>query len=84
MKLSVLNACLLGLACVVAGIAAADTELKDETGKTIIKYVVEAPAGLAPAGTTDPAKQVGLFSAFPEHDTPPTPTSSRCGRPSGG
>ncbi len=66
------------LACVVAAaacfsaplLAAAETELKDESGKTIIKYVVEAPAGLAPAGTTDPAKQVGLFLCFPEHDTP--------------
>jgi predicted esterase len=46
------------------------TELKDAAGKTIIKYVVEAPAGIAPAGTTDPAKEVGLFLCFPEHDTP--------------
>jgi hypothetical protein len=50
--------------------AAADNELKDETGKTIIRYVVEPPAGIAPAGTTDPARQVGLFLCFPEHDTP--------------
>jgi hypothetical protein len=50
--------------------AAADTELKDDAGKTIIRYVVEAPAGLAPAGTTDPARQAGLFLCFPEHDTP--------------
>jgi TPR repeat protein len=51
-------------------LAAADTELKDEAGKTIIHYVVEPPAGLAPVGTTDPARQVGLFLCFPEHDTP--------------
>jgi TPR repeat protein len=70
MKLSVLNASFLGLACVVACTAAADTELKDDTGKTIIRYVVETPAGIAPAGTTDPARQVGLFLCFPEHDTP--------------
>ena len=68
----------LTLACVVAGTAiftvplkaAADTELKDDAGKTIIRYVVEPPAGVAPAGTTDPARQVGLFLCFPEHDTP--------------
>jgi TPR repeat protein len=75
MKLSVLNA---SLACAIAGIAtfnvplkaAADTELKDDTGKTIIRYVVEPPAGAAPVGTKDPAKQLGLFLCFPEHDTP--------------
>jgi len=78
MKQLVLNASFLSLACVVAGTAifavplkaAADTELKDDTGKTIIRYVVEPPAGVAPAGTTDPARQVGLFLCFPEHDTP--------------
>jgi TPR repeat protein len=68
----------LKLACVIAVAAscslplraAADTELKDDTGKTIIRYVAEPPAGMAPAGTTDPARQVGLFLCFPEHDTP--------------
>jgi hypothetical protein len=50
--------------------AAQETELKDETGKTILKYVVEAPQGIAPAGTTDPAKQVGLILCSQEHDTP--------------
>jgi len=64
------------LACVGAALssaplrAAEPAELKDETGKTIIRYVVEPPAGIAPAGTTDPARQVGLFLCFPEHDTP--------------
>src|SRR3954454_25027055 len=51
-------------------LATADTELKDDAGTTTIRYVVEPPAGLAPVGTTDPAKQVGLFLCFPEHDTP--------------
>ena len=32
--------------------AAQETELKDDTGKTIIRYVVESPEGLAAAGTT--------------------------------
>lgn len=50
--------------------AAQETELKDDTGKTIIRYLVEAPPNIAPPGTTDPARQVGLFLCFPEHDTP--------------
>jgi TPR repeat protein len=50
--------------------AASVAELKDETGKTIIRYVVDAPDNVAPAGTTDPAKQVGLFLCFHEHDRP--------------
>jgi len=50
--------------------AAPEQELKDAAGKTIIRYVVEAPDGLAPAGTADPAKQVGLFICSEEHDRP--------------
>ena len=50
--------------------AAQENELKDETGKTIVKYVIEVPPGLAPAGTTDPAKQAGLILCSQEHDTP--------------
>jgi hypothetical protein len=46
------------------------SELKDATGKTIIKYVVEPPESLPPAATTDPAKQLGLILCFPEHDRP--------------
>ncbi len=45
--------------------AAADTELKDASGKTVIQYVVETPAGMAHAGTTDPARQLGLISLLP-------------------
>jgi len=45
-------------------------ELKDDTGKVIIRYVVEAPEKVAPAGTKDPARQVGLILCFPEHDRP--------------
>ena len=52
------------------GAAPGELELKDEAGKTIIRYAVAAPAGLAPAGTTDPTKQVGVFLCFPEHDRP--------------
>jgi hypothetical protein len=50
--------------------AAQEAELKDDAGKTIIRYVIEVPHGLAPAGTTDPAKQVGLFLCFAEHERP--------------
>ena len=50
--------------------AAQETELKDETGKTILKYVIEVPPGIAAAGTVDPARQVGLILCSQEHDTP--------------
>lgn len=50
--------------------AASETELKDESGHTILKYVIEVPDGVAPTGTTDPARQVGLILCFQEHDTP--------------
>jgi hypothetical protein len=51
--------------------AAQETELKDETGRTIVRYIVEAPADVAPAGTTDPARQVGVIFCFQEHTSPP-------------
>jgi hypothetical protein len=50
--------------------SAQETELKDTDGKTIIRYVIEVPPGIAPAGTTDPARQVGLFLCFAEHERP--------------
>jgi enamine deaminase RidA (YjgF/YER057c/UK114 family)/TPR repeat protein len=49
---------------------AQERELLDESGKVIVRYVAEAPAYVAPAGTTDPAKQVGLFLCFQEHGRP--------------
>jgi TPR repeat protein len=61
----------MALIAVVAPLGAAqETELKDETGKTILKYVIEVPPGIAAAGTLDPAKQVGLILCSQEHDTP--------------
>jgi hypothetical protein len=51
--------------------AAQEADLKDETGKTIVHYIVEAPANVAPAATTDPARQVGLIFCFQEHTSPP-------------
>lgn len=64
--------CLVLLAgvCIAPLGAAQETELKDETGKTILKYVIEVPPGIAPAGAADPAKQVGLILCSQEHDTP--------------
>src|SRR5947208_8541787 len=50
--------------------AAQKSELKDDTGKTVIKYVIEVPTGIAPAGVIDPAKQVGLILCSQDHDTP--------------
>src|SRR5215475_10124353 len=50
--------------------ATGEAELKDASGATILKYVVEAPSGLAPANTTDPARQLGLILCSQEHDTP--------------
>ncbi len=47
--------------------AAGVTLLKDEAGKTIVEYILEAPANVAPAGTTDPARQVGVIFCFQEH-----------------
>ena len=62
---------LLAAGSVVAPLGAApESELKDETGKTVVKYVIEVPPGIAPAGVTDPAKQVGLILCSQEHDTP--------------
>lgn len=64
--------CLAGLfaALCLPVFAAEEKELKDDSGKTIIRYIAELPESLAAAGTTDPAKQVGLFLCFPEHDRP--------------
>lgn len=76
MKTTHSSPCLLVTVLAVAAVftlplrAAAENELKDESGKTIIRYVVESPAGIAAAGTADPAKQVGLILCFPEHDRP--------------
>lgn len=42
--------------------------IKDAAGKGVLDYAVAAPKDLAPAGTTDPAKQVGLILCYHEHD----------------
>src|SRR3954463_6275424 len=73
MKITLIRLAGLALAAgslVVPMHAAQEAELKDDAGKTIIRYVIEVPKGIAPAGTTDPAKQVGLFLCFAEHERP--------------
>ncbi len=45
-----------------------EADLKDPGGQVIVRYAVETPTVMAPAGTTDPAKQLGLFVCFHEHN----------------
>jgi hypothetical protein len=66
----VLTGSVLALCLFAARVAAQESELNDESGKTIVHYIVDAPAGLAPASVSDPAKQVGLFLCFQEHGRP--------------
>src|SRR5678815_1214136 len=74
LSMATMNSTLSLAATLLAGAAlyaaAPPTELKDAAGNTIIQYVVEAPDNVAPANTTDPARQLGLFLCFPEHDRP--------------
>src|SRR6187549_428373 len=50
-------------ALLLPAFGAEEQELKDDAGKTIIRYVAEVPASTAPAS-------LGLFLCFPEHDRP--------------
>jgi TPR repeat protein len=50
--------------------SADERDLQDGSGRSIIRYLVEAPPKIAPAGAADPAQQVGLFLCFPEHGRP--------------
>src|ERR1044071_1141354 len=71
-SLRCLAAVLTAAGCYAPALRAAGvTQLKDEAGKTIVEYIVEAPANVAPAGTTDPARQVGVIFCFQEHTSPP-------------
>jgi hypothetical protein len=71
-SLRFLVAALIGAGCCLPALRAAEeAELKDETGKTILHYLVEAPANVAPAGTSDPARQVGVIFCFQEHTSVP-------------
>jgi len=71
-SLHCLAATLIVAGCCLSALGASEeNELKDETGKTIVHYIVEAPANVAPVGTTDPARQVGVIFCFQEHTSPP-------------
>ena len=52
--------------------AVQENDLKDETGRVIVHYFVEAPANAAPAGTTDPSKQLGVIVCLQEHTEAPS------------
>ena len=60
------------LVCLHAAPLAAATfdegDIKDAAGKAVLSYAVSAPKDMAPAGTTDPAKQVGLILCYHEHN----------------
>src|ERR1700682_6737006 len=62
--------CVLAVLCSGFSARAAVSELKDDAGKVVIKYVVETPEGMAAADTKDPAKQLGLILCFSEHNRP--------------
>ena len=68
----------LATALIVAGYyvpalrALQENDLKDETGRVIVHYFVEAPANAAPAGTTDPSKQLGVIVCLQEHTEAPS------------
>ena len=67
-----LAAALIVAGCYVPALRALEeNDLKDETGKVIVHYFAEAPAGVAPAGTTDPARQVGVIVCLQEHTEAP-------------
>ena len=70
MKATSLATLILVAPLLAAPLRAGEAELRDETGNTIIKYVIEVTPGIASAGTADPAKQVGLILCSQEHDTP--------------
>src|SRR5262245_43202737 len=70
--------CYLAAAHTVAGCyapalhALEEKDLEDETGKVIVHYFVDAPANAAPAGTTDPARQLGVIVCLQEHTEAPS------------
>jgi len=49
-----------------------EKDLRDEAGKVIVHYFVEAPDNVAPAGITDPARQVGVIVCLQEHTEAPS------------
>ena len=67
MKATSLATLILLAPLLAAPLRAGEAELKDETGNTIIKYVIEVTPGIASAGTADPATpsvRPGIGSVF--------------------
>src|SRR5262249_23511968 len=48
-----------------------EKDLKDDAGRVLVHYFVDAPANVAPASVTDPAKQVGVIACLQEHTEQP-------------
>jgi len=64
-------ALLTAFCCTSALHALEENDLKDDAGKVIVHYFVEAPTNAAPADTPDPAKQVGVIVCLQEHTEAP-------------
>jgi hypothetical protein len=45
-----------------------EADLKDDKGQLVVHYAIETPKVMAPADTTVPSKQLGLFVCFHEHN----------------
>jgi hypothetical protein len=62
----------LALACLIAFAATLtafdEGDVKDASGKPVLHYAVSTPKEMAPAGTGDPAKQLGLILCYHEHN----------------
>ncbi len=62
----------LALACIFACAATLSAfdegDVKDASGKPVLHYAVSTPKEMAPAGTADPAKQLGLILCYHEHN----------------
>ena len=61
-------ACACVLLTATALCAFDEGDIKDASGKPVLAYAVSAPKEMAPAGTTDPAKQLGLILCYHEHN----------------
>ena len=73
---------MLAMLCFTAGLPslAAVSELKDDAGKTIIKYVVETPERMRCPSVKDPARQLGLILCSPNTTAPPAMRFCQCVR----
>ena len=65
-------ALIMAVCCAPTLRALTESDLKDDSGKVIVHYFAEAPANAAPAGTTDPARQLGVIVCLQEHTEAPS------------